>query len=54
MERWIKERAQAPGRRQQNLQQADEVRRLRAELKRVTEDREILEKAAAYFAKQPG
>ena len=28
-----------------------EVRRLRAELKRVTEERDILKKAAAYFAK---
>ena len=30
---------------------AREVRRLRAELKRVTEERDILKKAAAYFAK---
>lgn len=28
-----------------------ELRRLRAELKRVTEERDILKKAAAYFAK---
>jgi transposase len=28
-----------------------EVRRLKAELKRVTEERDILKKAAAYFAK---
>ena len=28
-----------------------EVRRLRAELRRVTEERDILKKAAAYFAK---
>ena len=28
-----------------------EMRRLRAELKRVTEERDILKKAAAYFAK---
>jgi transposase len=28
-----------------------EVRRLRAELKRVTEERDIIKKAAAYFAK---
>jgi transposase len=31
-----------------------ELRRLRAELKRVTEERDILKKAAAYFAKQSG
>ena len=30
---------------------AAEVRRLKAELKRVTEERDILKKAAAYFAK---
>jgi transposase len=34
--------------------QAAEVRRLKAELKRVTEERDILKKAAAYFAKQSG
>jgi transposase len=37
--------------------QADElaeVRRLKAELRRVTEERDILKKAAAYFAKQSG
>ena len=28
-----------------------EIRRLKAELKRVTEERDILKKAAAYFAK---
>lgn len=31
-----------------------EVRRLKAELRRVTEERDILKKAAAYFAKQSG
>ena len=30
---------------------AAEVRRLKAELKRVTEERDILKKAAAYFAR---
>ncbi|XOQ67014.1 MAG: Transposase [Pseudomonas helleri] len=34
--------------------QSAEVRRLRAELKRVTEERDILKKAAAYFAKECG
>jgi transposase len=32
----------------------DEIRRLREELKRVTEERNILKKAAAYFAKTSG
>jgi transposase len=34
--------------------QADELRRLKAELKRVTEERDILKKAAMYFAKTSG
>jgi len=32
--------------------QQEENRRLRAELKRVTEERDILKKATAYFAKE--
>lgn len=31
---------------------ANEIRRLRKELKRVSEERDILKKAATYFAKQ--
>jgi len=31
-----------------------EIQRLRNELKRVTEERDILKKAAAYFAKESG
>ena len=34
--------------------QAAEIRRLKAELRRVTEERDILKKATAYFAKQSG
>ena len=44
----------SPGERQGPLPQSDELRRLKAELKRVTEERDILKKAAAYFAKQSG
>ena len=33
---------------------AAEIRRLKAELRRVTEERDILKKATAYFAKQSG
>jgi len=32
--------------------QETEIKRLRAELKRVTEERDILKKATAYFAKE--
>jgi transposase len=32
--------------------QSIEIKRLRAELKRVTEERDILKKATAYFAKE--
>lgn len=32
--------------------QAEEIRRLKAELKRVSEERDILKKATAYFAKE--
>ena len=34
--------------------QAEDMRRLKAELKRVTEERDILKKAAVYFAKRSG
>lgn len=49
---WIKARRMPAGERQVQLSQANELRRLKAELKRVTEERDILKKAAAYFAKQ--
>ena len=51
---WIKQYSLPPGQRAAQDQQADELRRLKAELKRVTEERDILKKAAAYFAKQSG
>jgi transposase len=34
--------------------QAARIKKLEAELRRVTEERDILKKAAAYFAKQSG
>lgn len=34
--------------------QTSELRRVKAELRRVTEERDILKKAATYFAKQSG
>ena len=50
----LKEQQLPPGQRQEQLSQTEELRRLKAELKRVTEERDILKKAAAYFAKQSG
>lgn len=51
---WIKRYSQTPQERQAHDGQQEELRRLRAELRRVTEERDILKKAAAYFAKQSG
>jgi transposase len=51
---WIKERRVPAAERQVQATQSEEVRRLKAELKRVTEERDILKKAAAYFAKHSG
>ena len=48
---WVREHRKAPGVREADASQAAEVRRLQAELRRVTEERDILKKAAAYFAK---
>ena len=44
--KWIKEQQLPPGQRQEQLSQTEELRRLKAELKRVTEERDILKKAA--------
>lgn len=40
--------------RQKDTVQAAEIRRLKAELSRVTEERDILKKATAYFARDAG
>eukprot|EP01133_Synstelium_polycarpum_P002580 gene2580-2962_t len=48
---WIKVYSKPQEQRQQDDDQQAELRKLRAELKRVTEERDILKKAAAYFAK---
>ncbi len=49
---WIKRYRLAPAERTDVRSREEEMRRLRAELKRVTEERDILKKAAAYFAKE--
>ena len=49
---WIKKYgSQSPGQHKVN-QQEDELRKLKAELRRVTEERDILKEAAAYFASE--
>jgi transposase len=51
---WVKRYGKPQAQRRQVDDQQAELRRLRAELKRVTEDRDILKKAAAYFPKESG
>lgn len=48
---WVREQRKAPQMRHSDAAQSAEVCRLQAELKRMTEERDILKKAAAYFAK---
>jgi transposase len=48
---WIKRYGAAEPAHQKDTEQAAEIRRLKAELARVTEERDILKKATAYFAK---
>lgn len=50
--KWIKLQQMPTAQRHAQLGQSEELRRLKAELKRVTEERDILKKAAAYFARQ--
>ena len=52
--KWVKEQQTPTGQHRQKLSQTEELRRRKAELKRVTEERDILKKAAAYFAKLSG
>ena len=49
---WIKHYGMPESERKAAQDQQAEIRQLKAELKRVTEERDILKKAAAYFAKQ--
>jgi transposase len=46
---WIKARRTHLGERQAQLSQTDELRRLKAELSRVTEERDILNKGLFVF-----
>ena len=49
---WIKQYQKQESVRLKETDQALENRRLKVELSRVTEERDILKKAAAYFAKE--
>ena len=51
---WQKKLEKPSATRQAETDQAAELRRVKSELRRVTEERDILKKAAAYFAKQSG
>jgi transposase len=53
--KWVKQVRPAPERRKEEelLEAKREVLKLRADLHRVEEERDILKKAAVYFARQP-
>jgi len=51
---WAKRYGKSAQQREQDSTEAIELRRLRAEVKRLTEERDILKKAAAYFARESG
>ena len=48
---WVRQHRKAPVEQKVDVGLAAENRRLQAEVKRLTEERDILKKAAAYFAK---
>ena len=48
---WVKKLSIPEAERNAASTKDDELRRVKAELKRVTEERDILKKAAAYFAR---
>ena len=49
---WIKLYSKPESKRRDEAEQACENRRLKAELARMTEERDILKKATAYFARE--
>jgi transposase len=49
---WLKRYSLPEGEDSERRGQTEEIRRLKAELKRVREERDILKKATAYFAKE--
>lgn len=51
---WIKQYGLPTEQRLAQQDQSSEIKRLQAQLKRVTEERDILKKAAAFFARESG
>lgn len=51
---WVKRYHKSEDDGRDATEQAEEIRRLKAELARVREERDILKKATAYFAKESG
>lgn len=51
---WLKQYGQKSPRQANRVDDQAEIARLKAELRRVTEERDILKKAAAYFANDHG
>lgn len=49
---WIRQYGNPPSQHVTITDQQAEIKRLKAELRRVTEERDILKKATAYFAKE--
>ena len=49
---WLKRYSLPESEDSERQDQAEEIRRLKAELKRVSEERDILKKATAYFTKE--
>lgn len=49
---WIKRYGKSNGEQLAESEQQAEIRRLKAELRRVTEERDILKEAAVYFASE--
>jgi transposase len=54
LSRWVRDRRRPEAVRVASADSAAELQRLKGELRRVTEERDILKKAAAYFAKVSG
>jgi transposase len=51
---WLNKYKQPQPRQAGQIDEQAEIARLKAELRRVTEERDILKKAAAYFAREHG